>query len=137
VFRATLDPRPLADMATVARHLAEGTATVIDTRPAERFTGEGPEPREGIPSGHMPGALGIPAGMFVKGLGLADDATIRAALAGVDLEKPIVCTCGSGVTASILWVALLAIGVDEEALTLYDGSWSEWATKGGAIVTGP
>ena len=136
VFRATVDPRPLTDMARVARHLAEGSATVIDTRPAERFTGEAPEPREGIPSGHMPGALGIPAGAFVKGLVLADEPTIRAALAGVDLERPIVCTCGSGVTASILWVALLAIGVPEERLTLYDGSWSEWATSGGAIVTG-
>jgi thiosulfate/3-mercaptopyruvate sulfurtransferase len=137
VFHATLDPRPLCDKAAVARHLAEKTATVIDTRPADRFTGEGPEPREGIPSGHMPGAFGLPAGAFVTGLVLAPDATIRAALAGVDLEKPIVCTCGSGVTASILWLALVAMGVPEEHLTLYDGSWSEWATTGGAIVTGP
>ena len=136
VFRATVDPRLVTDMTTVARHLEAKTATVIDTRPAERFTGAAPEPREGIPSGHMPGALGIPAGAFVKGLELADDATIRAALAGVDLSRPIVCSCGSGVTASILWVALVAIGVPEANLTLYDGSWSEWATRGGAIVTG-
>ncbi|WP_333825572.1 sulfurtransferase [Pinisolibacter sp.] len=137
VFHATIDPTMLTDMATVARHLAEKTATVIDTRPTDRFTGEAPEPREGIPSGHMPGALGIAAGGFVKGLDLVDEATVRSVLAGVDLEKPIVCTCGSGVTASILWLALVAIGVPEERLTLYDGSWSEWATRGGAIVTGP
>jgi thiosulfate/3-mercaptopyruvate sulfurtransferase len=137
VFRATTRPAMLTDMATVARHLAEKTATVIDTRPTDRFTGEAPEPREGIPSGHMPGALGIAAGGFVKGLDLVDDATIRAVLADVDLAKPIVCSCGSGVTASILWLALVAIGVPEEKLTLYDGSWSEWATRGGTIVTGP
>lgn len=137
VFHATIDPTMLTDKATVARHLAEKTATVIDTRPTDRFTGEAPEPREGIPSGHMPGALGIAAGGFVKGLDLVDEATVRSVLAGVDLEKPIVCTCGSGVTASILWLALVAIGVPEERLTLYDGSWSEWATRGGAIVTGP
>jgi thiosulfate/3-mercaptopyruvate sulfurtransferase len=136
-FHAAIEPRFLTDMARVARYLDDGSATVIDTRPAERFTGEGPEPREGIPSGHMPGALGIPAGGFVKGLDLAPDETIRTVLAGVDLEKPIVCSCGSGVTASILWLALVAIGVPEENLTLYDGSWSEWATRGGAIVTGP
>lgn len=134
-FHATFDPRPVTDMATVARHLAEGTATVVDTRPADRFSGAAPEPREGIPSGHMPGALGIPASSFVTGLTLATDETIRAALAGVDLDRPIVCSCGSGVTASILWLALVAIGVAEDALTLYDGSWSEWATKGGAVVT--
>lgn len=134
-FRARLDRRPLVDMTTVARHLAEGTATVIDTRPAERFSGAAPEPREGIPSGHMPGAVGIPAARFVTGLVLADDATIRAALADVDLEKPIVCSCGSGVTAAILWLALEAIGIPQENLFLYDGSWSEWATRGGAIVT--
>jgi thiosulfate/3-mercaptopyruvate sulfurtransferase len=137
VFRATIAPAMLTDMATVARHLADKTATVIDTRPTDRFTGEVPEPREGIPSGHMPGALGIAAGGFVKGLDLVDDATIRTVLADVDLEKSIVCSCGSGVTASILWLALVAIGVPEARLTLYDGSWSEWATRGGAIVTGP
>jgi len=135
-FEARFDPRPVVDMATVARHLAEGSATVIDTRPAERFVGTAPEPREGVPSGHMPGALGLPAASFVAGLSLASDAAIRAALAGVDLDRPIVCSCGSGVTASILWLALVAIGVPEERLTLYDGSWSEWATRGGAIVTG-
>ncbi|MDK9696087.1 MAG: sulfurtransferase [Siculibacillus sp.] len=136
VFRATFDPRPVCGMDTVARHLAEATATVIDTRPAERFTGAAPEPREGIPSGHMPGATGIPASSFVTGLTLASDEAIRAALAGVDLDRPIVCSCGSGVTAAILWLALVAIGVEEERLTLYDGSWSEWATRGGEIVTG-
>ena len=136
MFTPTVDPSRLADRAAVARHLAENTATVIDTRPAERFTGAAPEPREGIPSGHMPGARGIPAGSFVDRLVLADDATIRAALSGVDLDRPIVCSCGSGVTAAILWLALEAIGIPAVRLTLYDGSWSEWATTGGAIVVG-
>ena len=134
-FRATYDPTRVVDRETVARHLAEGTATVIDTRPAERFSGAAPEPREGIPSGHMPGALGIPAARFVAGLSLATDEAIRAALDGVDLERPIVCSCGSGVTAAILWAALVALGVPQERLALYDGSWSEWATAGGPIVT--
>lgn len=135
-FRASLDPARVVDRATVARHLAEGTATVIDTRPADRFAGEAPEPRDGIPSGHMPGAIGLPASRLVAGLSLAADEGLRAALAGVDLERPIVCSCGSGVTAAILWLALEAIGVPAERLRLYDGSWSEWATSGGAIVTG-
>jgi thiosulfate/3-mercaptopyruvate sulfurtransferase len=135
-FRAGFDPARVVDRATVARHLAEGDALVIDTRPAERFRGEAPEPRECIPSGHMPGALDIPAASFVAGLSLASDEAIRAALAGVDLDRPIVCSCGSGVTAAILWLALEAIGVPAERLRLYDGSWSEWATSGGVIVTG-
>mgnify|MGYP001765253475 CR=1 FL=1 len=135
-FRARLDPSRLADRATVARRLADGSATVVDTRPADRFRGEAPEPREGIPSGHMPGALGIPAARFVAGLTLASDEAIRAVLAGVDLERPIVCSCGSGVTAAALWLALEAIGIPAERLALYDGSWSEWATTGGAIVVG-
>ncbi len=135
-FHARLDARPVTDMAAVARHLAEGSAAVVDTRPADRFSGVAPEPRDGVPSGHMPGAVGIPASRFVTGLSLASDEAIRDALAGVDLDRPIVCSCGSGVTASILWLALEVIGVPAENLTLYDGSWSEWATRGGAIATG-
>jgi thiosulfate/3-mercaptopyruvate sulfurtransferase len=135
-FRAAFDPTRVVDRATVARHLTEGTATVVDTRPAERFTGAAPEPREGIPSGHMPGAIGLPASRFVAGLSLAPDEALRAALVGVDLELPIVCSCGSGVTAAILWLALEALGVPEARLSLYDGSWSEWATSGGPIVIG-
>lgn len=136
VFRATRDPARFADMEAVARALADGSATVVDARPAERFRGEAPEPRPGVPSGHMPGALGVAAATVVAGTRLADPDAVRAAFAAVDLTRPIVCSCGSGVTAAILWFALESIGVSPEAMRLYDGSWSEWATRGGAIVTG-
>ncbi len=99
---------------------------VVDARDAARFCGEAPDIRAGTASGHIPGSRNLPFGEVLNADGTFKDADgIRAAFtaAGVDLEKPIVTTCGSGITASVLLFALHLIGKDG---ALYDGSWSEW-----------
>ncbi len=130
-FTARLDHGAVADMADIRRALASGSAQVLDARSAERFRGEAPEPRPGLRSGHMPGALNLPYTAIVENGRLKSPDALRAALeaAGVDLSRPVITTCGSGVTAAILRVALETIG--RPARALYDGSWTEWAGQEG------
>ncbi|MEM6625565.1 MAG: 3-mercaptopyruvate sulfurtransferase [Pseudomonadota bacterium] len=113
-----------------------GATQILDARPEGRFTGEAPEPREGLASGHMPGALNLPHGAIIGEDGkLKDEKALEAAFAaaGLNLDKPIVTTCGSGVSAAVLALGLAAIGRDDASV--YDGSWSEWAaTKDAAIA---
>ena len=117
---------------------AGGSEQILDARARGRFTGEQPEPREGMRSGHMPGALNLPYTDL-----LAEDGTFRGEAelekafkgAGVDLGKPVVTSCGSGVSAAVLLMGLHLIGHDKG--TLYDGSWSEWGGREDTpIVTG-
>lgn len=107
-----------------------GDAQVIDARAAARFRGEAPEPRPGLRSGHMPGACNVPWGGLLNPDGTMKPADeIRAAFesAGVDLAKPIVTTCGSGVSAALLALALARLG--REDVAVYDGSWTEWGGR--------
>ena len=138
-FTPTIDTGRIADLDAVVSVLASGAATVVDARPAERFRGEAPEPRPGLRGGHMPGAKSVPWMSVATADGrLADDATIRAALADVDLGRPIVTSCGSGTSAAVLWIALEALGVPRAKLALYDGAWSEWGGLAStAVATGP
>lgn len=119
--------------------LTSGEARLVDARGAARFRGEAPEPRPGLRSGHMPGAANVPFDQIVAPDGTlrpAEDLTAIFEAAGVDLDHPIVTTCGSGVTASVLALALARLGRDRTAV--YDGSWSEWGALSDApIVTGP
>lgn len=133
-FRAHLEAARVASLHDVVAVLAERTAAVVDARPADRFLGVAPEPRAGIRSGHMPGALNVPAVNIIEDGRLTDDDGLREAFEDVDLDKPILTTCGSGVTASILWLALEVLGVPRERLCLYDGSWTEWASTPGAVI---
>jgi thiosulfate/3-mercaptopyruvate sulfurtransferase len=128
-FTARLDHGAVADLGDVRRALQSGSAQVLDARSAERFRGEAPEPRPGLPSGHMPGALNLPYTQVVENGRLKSPEAIRAALegAGVDLSRPVITTCGSGVTAAILSAAMETIG--RPAKALYDGSWTEWASR--------
>jgi thiosulfate/3-mercaptopyruvate sulfurtransferase len=113
--------------AEMLANLASGSEQVLDARGAGRFSGTEPEPRPGMASGHIPGARNLPYGQVLNPDGTFKDAAgIRAAFesAGIDLARPVVTTCGSGVTAAVLLFALHLLGKQDVAL--YDGSWSEW-----------
>jgi len=127
-FTARFDAGAVSDLADVRKALDAGTIQVVDARPAERFAGTAPEPRPGISSGHMPGALNVPFASLIADGRLKPVEEVRAAFAaaGVDLTRPIITSCGSGVSAAILGLALDAQGHRNWAL--YDGSWAEWAS---------
>jgi thiosulfate/3-mercaptopyruvate sulfurtransferase len=115
------------DVTQVAQAAKLGTAEIIDARGAPRFRGEVPEPRPGLRAGHIPGARNVPYTTVLNPDGtLKQGEALRAAFtdAGVDLTKPAITTCGSGVTAAILALALERMGHRNWAL--YDGSWAEW-----------
>ncbi len=119
----------VADLARVEQALGSKSSQVVDSRPGDRFRGEAAEPRAGVRSGHMPGSKNVPAGALVENGKLASPEKIKSALAagGVDPDQPVITSCGSGVSAAVLWLALDTIGKTPQAL--YDGSWSEWGTR--------
>ena len=127
------------DVTQVAHAAKLGEAEILDARSAARFRGEAPEPRPGLRSGHIPGSKNIPFAQVLN-----PDGTMKAPVelvavfeaAGVDLKKPAITTCGSGVTAAVLSLALERIGHRHHAL--YDGSWSEWGMYDDLrVATGP
>ncbi len=139
-FNATFNAAMVRDMAQVREGTSAGTMQLVDARPPGRFIGEAPEPRPWVKSGHIPGSVNLASGDIVADGRLKDPAAIRSAFdaAGIDLDKPIVTSCGSGVNAAVLTLALETIGVPVERSALYDGSWTEWGSRSDTeIATGP
>lgn len=119
------------DVTQVAAAAKLGDYAIIDARPPGRFKGEEPEPRPGLRSGHIPGAVNVPYREVLNGDGTmkSPDALRNLfAAAGVDLKRPAITSCGSGVTAAVLSLALERIGKRDHSL--YDGSWAEWGMYG-------
>lgn len=128
-FTARLDHSMVANLEDVRAALKNASAQVLDARPAARFRGEAPEPRAGLRSGHMPNSLNLPFGDVITDGCLKDKDSLTAlfAAAGVDISKPVITSCGSGVSASILTLALDVIGAPMGKV--YDGSWTEWGGR--------
>ena len=119
------------DVTQVAQASKLGQPQILDARAPERFRGETAEPRPGLRAGHIPGSRNLPYGEILNADGtMKDEAGLRAAFdsAGIDISKPVITTCGSGVTAAILALGLARIGRDD--WSLYDGSWTEWGAFG-------
>ena len=139
-FSAAFDKNRVRGIAQMVANLDSQKEQVIDARPSARFAGSVPEPRPGLRSGHIPGSRNVPyADLFDAETGAMKPLhELRKAFsgAGIDMAKPIVTSCGSGVSALVLTLALHRLGVRGSAL--YDGSWSEWGLPDGpAVAAGP
>lgn len=137
-FDVAFDRNRVTSFAEMMEIVEAGSRQIADARPQGRFTGDEPEPREGMRSGHMPGARSVAALSLSEGGHLKDLAALRTifADAGIDITQPIVTSCGSGVTAAVITLALESLGHRDN--TLYDGSWSEWGSRAETpVVTGP
>jgi thiosulfate/3-mercaptopyruvate sulfurtransferase len=139
-FTARFDAARVRSIGEMVANLDSRAEQVIDARPGNRFAGAVPEPRPGLRAGHIPGARNVPYGeLFDAATGTMkplDELRTAFKSAGVDSGKPIVTSCGSGVSAAVLTLALYRLGVRDTAL--YDGSWSEWGIEAGPpVATGP
>lgn len=130
-FRATLNRALIRDIDQMLANQETRQELVIDARPAGRFVGTMPEPREGLRGGHMPGSVSLPVENFIDETSktFQPAAGIKAALATqrIDYRQPVVTSCGSGVAACLISLGLYLVG--NETVPVYDGSWSEWGAR--------
>jgi thiosulfate/3-mercaptopyruvate sulfurtransferase len=126
-FTAWADKKSVRTLDQMKANVESGAEQVLDARGAARFTGDEADPRPNIASGHIPGSNNLPYDRLLNADGTwkrGDDLKAAFEDAGVDLKKPLVTTCGSGVTASVLLFGAALLGKTD--VSLYDGSWSEW-----------
>ena len=139
-FTARVNSLMVRDQDQILANLTSGREQVLDARARGRFEGRDPEPREGLRGGHIPGSLSLPYADLIdpktQTMRTRDDLEASFAAAGFDPSRPVVTTCGSGITAAVLALALDLLGHRDVAV--YDGSWSEWGLPGDTPVeTGP
>ena len=129
-FTARLNRFILRDVGQMLENLRTGAEQVVDARGPGRFSGTDPEPRPGVRPGHIPGAINLPYARLLNPDGtMLPVVDLRRVVeeAGIDMSKPVVNSCGSGVTAAIVFLALHRLG--HKAVALYDGSWAEWGGR--------
>lgn len=137
-FTPSFRPEKVVNIEKMKSIAEAGSRQIADARGAGRFAAAEPEPRQGLRSGHMPGARSLPSGIFSADGKLKTLPELRQVIeeAGIDLGRPVVTTCGSGITAAVITLALESLGHDDNAL--YDGSWTEWGSRADTpVVTGP
>jgi thiosulfate/3-mercaptopyruvate sulfurtransferase len=133
IFHAKLNHAAVKDFAEIQKMLTEHVQ-ILDARSAGRFSGAAPEPRPGLSSGHMPGATSLPFTELVEAGRLKPAEQLREIFSakGIDLQEPITTTCGSGVTAAVLALGLEIVNAPQ--VSLYDGSWAEYAQRPQAVI---
>lgn len=128
-FDAAFNPDAVVRLTDVLLASHEKTAQIVDARPAARFNAEVDEPRPGLRRGHIPGALNVPWTELVQDgeLKTTDELDAIFFRHGVSLDRPVIASCGSGVTAAVVVLALATLDVPD--VSLYDGAWSEWGAR--------
>lgn len=137
-FKPNYDEARVVTLDRMRDIVSSGALQIADARSAGRFAAAEPEPRAGMRSGHMPGARSLPSGVFATQGRFKSLPELKQTIedAGIDLSKPVVTSCGSGITAAIITLALESLGHTDNKL--YDGSWSEWGSRDDTpVVTGP
>jgi thiosulfate/3-mercaptopyruvate sulfurtransferase len=137
-FKPSYDESRVVTFDAMRDIVSSGAMQIADARGAGRFAATEPEPRPGMRSGHMPGARSLPSGIFAEQGRFKSLPALKQTIedAGIDLSKPVVTSCGSGITAAIITLALESLGHADNKL--YDGSWSEWGSRDDTpVVTGP